>query len=137
MLPGAKVFLKNPKLDKYLFVLRDNKPTIPNPNKWSILGGGIEEGENPTEALIREIREEIGTDIYNVDLVTKIQHTQRIQEKDYNIDIYIFKALIDAELHEINLNEGQKVSYFSIDEILEKDLVLGVRELIIKYKNRL
>ena len=135
MLPGAKVFLKNPKLDKYLFFLRDDKPTIPNPNKWSVLGGGIEEGENPETALRREIKEEIGAEIYEVNLITKIQHTQTVQGKNYNIDIFIFKASTDSSIEDINLTEGQKIDYFSIDEILQQDLIPGIRKLIIQYRD--
>lgn len=38
---------------------------------WHIPGGGIDEGENKIEALIREIKEETGIDIsrYNIELV--------------------------------------------------------------------
>ena len=60
---GAKAFIKNKKLDKYLFVLRDDKPNIPNPNCWALIGGGIEKGEEPIEALKREVKEEIGIEL--------------------------------------------------------------------------
>ena len=38
--------------NRVLFQLRDNKPNIPHPNKWSLFGGGIEQGERPEEAII-------------------------------------------------------------------------------------
>ena len=33
------------------------------PGYWAFFGGGIEEGENPTEALKREIREELSYEV--------------------------------------------------------------------------
>ena len=72
---GAKIFIKNETLDKYIFVLRDNKPTIPRPNTWSILGGGIEEGETPLEAVLREVKEEFDIDLYDVKKI----HTMKIE----------------------------------------------------------
>ena len=44
---------------KVLFQLRDNKKDIPNPNLWSIFGGGINNSEKPKEAAVREILEEL------------------------------------------------------------------------------
>ena len=40
--------------------LRDDNPTIINPNKWSVFGGHIEPGEDPANAAVREIAEELG-----------------------------------------------------------------------------
>ena len=57
---GFKILIKNETLNKYIFILSDNKPDIPAPNTWEITGGGIEPGETPTEALKREIKEELG-----------------------------------------------------------------------------
>lgn len=51
--------------DSYLF-LKQNKPGGAYPDCLHIPGGGLEEGENPEEAVRREVREEVGLDLQDV-----------------------------------------------------------------------
>lgn len=38
-------------------------------NEWSFVGGGIEENENPREAILREIKEELG--LINIEILAE------------------------------------------------------------------
>ena len=48
------------KDDKYLMLHRIKKENDINEGKWIGVGGHVEEGESPTEAIIREVKEETG-----------------------------------------------------------------------------
>ena len=50
----------------YLLQHRDAKPNIFYPDHWGFFGGGIEPGESETDALARELREELGLEIGTV-----------------------------------------------------------------------
>ena len=114
---GAKVFIKNEKLGKYLFVLRDNNPNIPNPNCWSLLGGGIEENELPIDALKREIIEETNIELYNISEIDTIDVELVVNNKSHIVKGYIYLAYTKVEIKDIKIHEWQKVEYFTIKEI--------------------
>src|SRR5439155_1588409 len=50
--------------DRLLIYLRDDKPEIPFPNHWDFFGGHLEEGETPEQAMIREVKEELGIHLH-------------------------------------------------------------------------
>jgi ADP-ribose pyrophosphatase YjhB (NUDIX family) len=50
------LFDRNNRLVVYL---RDDNPDIPFPNHWDFFGGHLEGDENPEQALVREVREEV------------------------------------------------------------------------------
>lgn len=59
---GALIYSRATK--RYLFLLRNQKR---HAGSWGLVGGGVEAGESPVEALRREIVEEIGpTDIEKI-----------------------------------------------------------------------
>jgi 8-oxo-dGTP diphosphatase len=139
---GAKVFIKNEKLGKYLFFLRDNKPTIPNPNMYGLLGGGIEVGEEPIEALEREMQEESNIDIHDIQELGNKTVTHMIRdgkgEQTAVAKIYFFLAQTEATLKDAELHEGQKLEYFTIEEALTLDnLSPAIREAINEYRDLL
>lgn len=55
----SAILIENQK-GELLFQKKDDLPHLPYPGAWAMVGGGMEPGESPTAALVREIEEELG-----------------------------------------------------------------------------
>jgi 8-oxo-dGTP pyrophosphatase MutT (NUDIX family) len=60
MTPHFAAALITDEAGRYLMQLRDDKPAILHPGAWGLFGGHIEPGEDPRDAVLREVEEEIG-----------------------------------------------------------------------------
>ena len=94
------------RLNRLLIYLRDDKPEIPFPNHWDFFGGHLEAGETPEEALVREVKEEIGVDLQQWTFFKRYVCT----EGDAYPNIkYLYWARIDKIAEELTLYEGQRL----------------------------
>lgn len=97
------------KEGKILFQLRDENGR--NPNKWGIFGGGIKQGETPTHALIREIKEELGINISKSDILKKYEIPI--------INYHIYKILLKESPKKLQLKEGKDMKFMSKREFMK------------------
>jgi 8-oxo-dGTP diphosphatase len=100
----ALLFDRNHRL---LIYLRDDKPDIPFPNRWDFFGGHVESGETPEQALVREVREELGVELDSWQLFRVYQCTSG---DAYPNTKYIYRARIDKTADELTLREGQRLA---------------------------
>jgi len=123
---AAGIILYNNK-GEFLLQLRDNNPNIPNPNKWSIFGGMMEEGETPEEAIKRELKEEISYDL-------KEFKFWRILDWEW-FTAHTFEGKINFPISKIRkqLTEGQDAKYFTKEEILKTNLAFKYNEVFKEY----
>ncbi len=66
--------------------------------KWEFPGGKIEDGESKEDALIREIKEELNTDIDVIDYITTVRH----QYDTFNITMHAYYAKVKNGLLELS-----------------------------------
>jgi 8-oxo-dGTP diphosphatase len=92
--------------NRLLIYLRDNKPDIPFPNHWDFFGGHIEAGEAPEEALVREVREELGIELTQWRFFRQYLCTEGDAYPNVK---YLYWAKIDTTAEELTLYEGQRL----------------------------
>jgi 8-oxo-dGTP diphosphatase len=80
------------------------------PGYWAFFGGGIEEGENPTEALKREIREELSYEVQN----PKFLLAQKVRDGEDDNTKYVFVEQYQDQ--PLQLGEGQAMGWFLPDQ---------------------
>lgn len=96
--------------DKVLLCLRRN--TLHFPDYWSLPVGHVEKGENTIDALRRELFEELGVQMLNGEMLTRLfDNEQNIQHTVYQVIEWRGKI----ENHEPELCAA--VDWFSIDNL--------------------
>jgi 8-oxo-dGTP pyrophosphatase MutT (NUDIX family) len=92
------------------------------PNKWGLVGGGVEEGEKPIEGVAREIEEEIG-----LEPKTLIEKFVIQRDKD-NVE-HIFVGKVEDGQVKID-HESRDFGWFTPEEIKNMDTVPNLLDYI-------
>ena len=83
----------------YLMLYRNKKKNDMNEGKWMGVGGHLEPGETPEQALIREVKEETNLDVTSFRYVAKLLFVN----DDYQEIMHLYKVDgVEGELKECN-----------------------------------
>lgn len=110
-------FLFNPGNNKILLHKRDSKTKI-NPNKWGFFGGKSENDEKPLETFIREMREELGIEISEDQIIPLCSYLN----KEFNTYRYVFYVESDLKKSQMQLGEGADFEWISLSDAVSYDL---------------
>ncbi|MEL6923899.1 MAG: NUDIX hydrolase [Bacteroidota bacterium] len=108
------------------------KQTSENGGKYTLIGGNVEEGEYPVEALVRETMEEAGIKIKKVNI--QLVHTL-FKRKTYDNRIVLYFKVKSFEGEPISREpkKFKKVAWFPLDE-LPRNMSVTVRHVLEQFR---
>lgn len=106
-------------------LLQHRTPDAPRlPNYWAFFGGGIEPGEHPSDALKREVIEELSYHVQDPYLLT----TQMFRDGEDENTKYVFVERYEDQ--PLELGEGQAMGWFLPDETHDLQMVDHDRAIV-------
>ncbi|MDP1713046.1 MAG: NUDIX domain-containing protein [Candidatus Nanopelagicaceae bacterium] len=113
------------ELGEILLHLRDDKPEIPHPNQWGFLGGGCEDGEDPAQAVLRELFEEAELIVETAEPLCRIVDIEGSRGL-----ATVFRVVTEVRLADMRLHEGQEIRFFSQEQTRALALDPLIREIL-------
>ena len=123
--------------DKKQVLLQKRSPNKRfNPNKWALCAGHVDAYESLENAMLREIKEEIGIDVSINDLKRLGNREVNIRETNSHITYYYYvKVNLKEEDFVIQKEELSMVKWFDIDEVVK--MILNHDDSIVFKENRI
>ncbi|MEA3463857.1 MAG: NUDIX hydrolase [Patescibacteria group bacterium] len=117
--------------NKRILLQHRSKYTKRLPNFWAFFGGGIEKGETPKQALIRESKEELNYTPKRPSLLM----VQEFEYKNVKNKKYVYMEELDKSV-KLNQNEGQAMGWFYLNDIKNLKMIEHDREVIKYIRNK-
>ncbi len=122
----SKIIIYN-NSKEFLLQLRDNNPNIEFPLHWNLLGGVIEENEDPKKTIVRELKEELGIKVENINLF-KVYESNGIKQ-------YIYFLNMELDPNKIDLKEGLSLKWFNVLEIDGLKIGFNYYQILKEFQN--
>ncbi|MBT5716461.1 MAG: NUDIX domain-containing protein [Opitutae bacterium] len=115
---------------KYVLQLRDNNPAILAAGKWSLFGGGLNEGEPPEIGIAREIQEELCISPENFRF---LWNYERENEFGVQTSYFFFEADVTHFWEQHRLMEGQAAQCFDFKELDSLDIPSFIQTILFRH----
>ncbi len=134
--PVVLAVIRNTK-NQVLIAKRKDEDTIGAHDMWELVGGKIEFGETPEQALIREVKEETGLDVKITRLIpiVKSQVWEKKNGDKTQVILISYECLAEdaSQLKQNLIDEVQEAKFINISELddynflpLDKELILSL-----------
>lgn len=127
---GVGAFILNNK--GQLFLMKRGLKSKNEIGKWTIPGGALEFGETFKNALIREIKEELGIDIEVLDLLSLTDHIIQDAKQHWVTPQYLCK-IMSGEPKILEPEKCEAIGWFDIKELKFENLTLPTQNAIQAY----
>lgn len=94
--------------------------------EWGYFGGGIEKGETPEQAVVRETKEELDFDLKDFKFFKRFEPSA----KNYWADVFVFISPLKDKLKEFRQLEGDKMAMFTLEDAEKLKIIEGDKEII-------
>lgn len=117
-----------------LLLQRDDRPDLEFAGWWTLPGGRVEDGEQPDEAIQREVYEEVAVrPALRFWLAYERAHHRRIAGQTVIVVQYVYTGSLTAGLADLSLNEGQALGFFGPDDLDRLAIAYGFDTLLGDY----
>jgi 8-oxo-dGTP pyrophosphatase MutT (NUDIX family) len=99
------------------------------PGIWTLFGGNIKDGEEAGDALRRELLEELG---YRIGEVEFLFSRVRVQD-EVEVEDNIFACEVGEEILDCKLSEGVDMKFVRIDEMKKLDMFEPFRDYVLDW----
>jgi 8-oxo-dGTP diphosphatase len=121
---------------KKRFLLQKKDSGYPlGPNKWSLVGGAVEKGENTKETIQREIKEEIGInfDKDKINPFGELLFEGNLNGRFLRVNHYMFIVNFDKRISDIKIGEGAGFAFFEKEELKKINLMPPTKEMLERF----
>jgi len=103
---------------RYLMQHRDSVSNIWYPDHWGCFGGAVHDGEDPQDALRREVYEELEFNLGEASYFTRFDFDLTGLRMNRYYRIYYLVEMTLADMSQLVLHEGKDVQAFSGETVL-------------------
>ena len=103
---------------RYLLQLRDDRPDIWYPARWGCFGGALEPGEQPIQALRRELREEIELEFGDTREVARMDFDFGPVGLGKAFRVYYLIDIDEPTAGRLRLHEGQRMEALPYERLV-------------------
>lgn len=104
-------------------------PSRPQGSTWSVPGGKLEKNEDPREAVIREVWEEVGINVADEGLQEMGRLYIRLPYVDYVFHLFRKRFVVRPTIV-LELKEHLEGKWVSVPEALQLPLISGGKEAL-------
>ena len=96
---------------------------------WALPGGHVEKGENPEDALVREMKEELAIIVRDFEFLETFEDIDPTSKEEFEHNAFLCRTWLD---HIATTTEQERLKWFNLDEFEQISNHRKVDENIVK-----